>query len=115
MKTHINYQTIQHDGKPAFVLVPWEDFEKLRPHLEKARGTECGTPHEVVGAHILKGHSYIRAWREYIGLTQQALADRLEISQAAVAKLERPKARPRKATLKKVAGAMGISFEQLDV
>ena len=115
MKTHTNYQTIKVEGKPAFVLVPWADFEKLRPQLEKEKEAENGIPHEVVGAMLLHNHSSIRAWREHLGLTQQELANRLEVSQAAVAKLERPEARPRKATLKKVAAALGLSLEQLDV
>jgi transcriptional regulator with XRE-family HTH domain len=37
------------------------------------------------------------------------------VSQAAVAKLEKPDAKPRGATLKKVAEALGISPSQLDV
>jgi DNA-binding phage protein len=35
------------------------------------------------------------------------------MSQPAYAKLERPDARPRTATLRKVAKAMGLSLEQL--
>jgi len=39
----------------------------------------------------------------------------MSVSQAAVAKLEKPDAKPRSATLKKVAEALGISLSQLDV
>jgi hypothetical protein len=31
MKTHINYQTKDYQGNPAFVLVPWDDFKRIRP------------------------------------------------------------------------------------
>lgn len=31
MSAPTEYQAIFHDGKPAFVLVPPEDFERLRP------------------------------------------------------------------------------------
>jgi transcriptional regulator with XRE-family HTH domain len=37
------------------------------------------------------------------------------VSQAAVAKLEKPTAKPRRATLEKIAEAFGISIEYLDV
>jgi predicted transcriptional regulator len=37
------------------------------------------------------------------------------VSQAAVAKLEKPDARPRGSTIKKVADALGISPSQLEV
>ena len=57
----------------------------------------------------------IRAWRDHIGITQRELAVRIGVSQAAVAKLERPTAKPRRATLEKIAEALGISIENLDV
>lgn len=57
----------------------------------------------------------IRAWREHIGITQRELAARIGVSQAAVAKLEKPNARPRHATLEKIAEALGISIKYLDV
>jgi transcriptional regulator with XRE-family HTH domain len=56
----------------------------------------------------------IKAWREHIGITQGELARRMGVSQAAVAKLEKPDANPRDATLKKVAEALGISPAQLE-
>ena len=57
----------------------------------------------------------IRAWREHIGITQRELAARIGVSQAAVAKLEKPNAKPRRATLEKIAEALGISIDNLDV
>jgi len=47
-------------------------------------------------------------------LTQQELADKAQVTQPAIAKLERPGANPKKATLKKLAAAMGLSPEQLE-
>jgi ribosome-binding protein aMBF1 (putative translation factor) len=115
MKTLTEYQTIDFDGKPAFVLVPWEEFTRVRPLLEGDKARASGIPQEVVEAHILNDVPMIRAWREHIGITQAELATRMGVSQAAVAKLERPDAKPRSATLKKIAEALGISPTQLDV
>jgi transcriptional regulator with XRE-family HTH domain len=52
------------------------------------------------------------AWREHFGLTQADLAQRIGISQAAYAQMEHVK-QPRKATLEKVAAAMGLEVDQL--
>jgi ribosome-binding protein aMBF1 (putative translation factor) len=115
MKAHIDYQTIDYDGKHAFVLVPWEEFRRVQPLLEGDKSRVTGIPQAVVEAHVLRDVSMIRAWREHIGITQGELALRLGVSQAAVAKLEKPEAKPRGATLKKVAEALKISVAQLDL
>jgi len=115
MKAHTDYQTIEYHGKPAFVLVPWEDFKRVRPLLEGDKACAAGIPQAVVEAHVLNGVSMIRAWREHIGITQGELAERMKVSQAAIAKLEKPDANPRGTTLKKMAEALGISPVQLEV
>lgn len=114
MKTPTDYQTIDFHGKPAFVLVPWEEFKRVRPLLERDVRAN-GIPQEVVEAHVLRDIPLIKAWREYFSLTQGELADRMGVSQAAVAKWERPATKPRESTFKKLAKAMGISPTQLDL
>ncbi len=57
----------------------------------------------------------IRARREHIGITQRRLGARIGVSQTAVAKSEKPNARPRRATLEKIAEALGISIENIAV
>lgn len=113
MSAPTEYQTIEHCGHPAFVLVPWEDFNRIRPMLEAEKARSTGIPQSVVEAHVLRDIPLIKAWREELGLTQEELALRLGVSQTAVAKFERPKAHPRAATLKKIAAALGVTVEQL--
>jgi len=115
MKTHIDYQTIDYQGNPAFVLVPWDEFKRIRPLLDGDKIRSIGIPQAVVEAHLLRAIPMIRAWRDHIGITQRELAARIGVSQAAVAKLEKPTAKPRRATLEKIAEALGISIEILDV
>jgi len=74
---------------------------------------EVTLPHEVVKMSALGGMSLIRAWREHLGLTQEEVAGRMGITQPAYAKLEGGKARPRIATCKRLAAAMGVEWEQL--
>jgi len=73
---------------------------------------EVGTPLEVVRRHIEDGISKARAWREYLELSQQVVAERMGISQAALSQIENAE-RPRRATLVRLADALGISLEQL--
>ena len=108
-----NYQTIEFNGAPAFVLVPVEDFRKIQPLLANA-AAPGGIPHAVVKANIVEGKRLVRAWREHLGKTQGEVAAKAGISQPALAKIERPGARPRRATLQKIADAMGLTVEQIE-
>jgi hypothetical protein len=81
MKSHIDYQAIDYNGKSAFVLVPWEEFKRVRPLLEGDKALSTGIPQEVVEAYVLSNVPMIRAWREHIGITQGELAARMGVSQ----------------------------------
>jgi ribosome-binding protein aMBF1 (putative translation factor) len=69
-------------------------------------------PREVAWL-VKEGYSPIRAWREHVGVTQEELGRRLEVSAAAVAQMEARSARPRAATLKKIAAVLGLDWELL--
>ena len=115
MRAHTEYQKIEYNGKPAFVLVPYEEWRRIKPLLEAEKAGASGIPQEVVEAHVLQNDSIIKAWREYLGMTQSQLAERLGVSQAAVAKFENPDARLRASTLRKIGAALGLSDGQLRV
>ncbi|SHE95218.1 Helix-turn-helix [Microbulbifer donghaiensis] len=68
-------------------------------------------PNEVVGMVIEQNMTPMRAWREYLKLTQAEVAKRLNITQVAYAQLEASQ-RPRKPTLQRVSAALGITVEQ---
>ena len=107
MSALTDIQTIKGaDGQPAFVVVPYAEYMRRFAHEEGL------IPHEVVSATV-DGASPMKAWREYLGLTQASVAERLGVSQAAYAQTEAA-ARPRKATVARVAAALRITVEQLD-
>lgn len=110
MNTPTSHQIIEMNGRPAFVLVPYEDYLSL---TGEARDADQYIPHEVVEAHVLEGKSLVRAWREHLGLTQRQVAAKLGVSQSAFAQMERPGANPRPATLKRLAKALGLSLAQI--
>ena len=95
------------DGKPAFVVVPYAQFRRMKGGF--SQGT---VPNEVVNLAFERGMSPMAAWREHFRLTQAEVAARIGVTQAAYAQMERGK-QPRKATLDKVAQALGLEVEQL--
>lgn len=96
------------DGVPAFVVIPYSEYLKRNV-------IEGGTiPNEVMGAIIKGDFSPIKAWREYLHLTQAEVAARLDVSQAAFAQME-ASGKPHKSSLKRVAAALGLTMAQLDI
>jgi DNA-binding XRE family transcriptional regulator len=112
MSTHTDYQTIHHDGKPAFVLVPVAEFERIKPLLERDAISDV-IPQAIVEAHVLNDIPLIRAWREHLGLTQEELSAKAGMAQSALARLERGTSKPRTATFAALANAMGLTVTQL--
>ena len=101
-------QTIHDgDGKPAFVVLPYDLFMRRYVHNDGL------IPQSVLSARI-DGDSAIKAWRQYFGLSQAVMAEKLGISQPAFAQLENAK-RPRRQSMQKVATALKIGIEQLAI
>jgi len=108
MGTLIDVQIIEKDGKPAFAVIPYEEYLRLRPKDEVET-----IPHEVVGLVIKKRMNLVKAWRTHLRLTQREVAKRVGISQAALSQMEKSANELRTTTLEKLARALGISAEQL--
>jgi transcriptional regulator with XRE-family HTH domain len=72
-------------------------------------------PNAVAKLMLVGGLSPVKAWREHLGRTQGEVAQAMGISQSAFAQYEKPDAKLRKATREKIASALGLMPEQLDV
>ncbi|MEE4314166.1 MAG: helix-turn-helix transcriptional regulator [Desulfofustis sp.] len=108
MNIHTDIQIIHdHNGAPAFVVLPYADWVASRDRQENL------VPNEVVNLTFDHEWSPMRAWREHLGLTQAEVAARANMTQGAYAQMENS-AKPRLASLKKIAKAMGLTVEQLD-
>jgi len=109
------------DGQPAFVVLPYLEYVQLTGakapgRLADVRIPADGTiPHEVVELMTGNGWSSVRAWREYLGITQTEMAARLGIRQPSYAAMEAPGARPRRATSERIAAALGVQLTQIDL
>ncbi len=112
----MNEPTSQHqvikapDGTPLFAVVPWEEYAEI---FQGRPDEAVFIPQEVVELMHLEDKSLIRAWREHLGLSQREVAGRMGVSQPAYAKMESRDATPRVATLKKIAAALGVEWEQI--
>ena len=109
MNVHINHQVIEKNGVPLFVLVPYNEY------ISRYQDEKVYFPHEVVELHAIEGKSVIRAWREYKKISQREVAKRIGISQSAYSQMEKPDARLRNSTLEKIASALQIDLNQLQV
>ena len=119
-------QIIERNGKPEWAVLPYEEYLKLIEQAELLedirdfdemnaaikRGEEELIPAEVVNA-ILDGKSPIKVWREYRGLTQQQLADRIGISKPYLSQLETGKRTGTAEVLSAIAEALDVSLEQV--
>ena len=112
MSEPTNIQIIQQNGQPAFAVIPWTDYERL--NAKKNHWWGENTPHEVVTDVMVDGVPSVKAWRLFLGLTQQQVANGAGIKQSALARLEKNNHTPKPSTMQKIAIALGISVEQLE-
>lgn len=114
MNIPANHQVITHQGVPVAVVVPYEEYIAAFIDMAGQEVKKPTVPHEVASRVLKEQISPIRAWREYLGLTQAEVAARMEVSQSAFAQLEAPEGKPRMSTLKKVSTALEVTLDQLN-
>ena len=112
MATLTSVQIIEQGGKPAFAVIPYADYLAAFGHAISPPKVDDTVPHEVMRYILREDYSLARAWREYLGLTQDEVATKMGITQSALAQIE-TSSKPRKATRQKLALALGINVEQL--
>ena len=119
-------QTINRDGKPEYVVLPWAEYQALLEAAEDAidgalldafrqklaTGQEETIPATIVDM-LLAGANPIKLWREYRGLTQDALANRAGISKAYLCQIETGKREGAIKTLRAIATALGVTVDEL--
>ncbi|NCV32043.1 MAG: XRE family transcriptional regulator [Betaproteobacteria bacterium] len=119
-------QTINRDGKPEYVVLPWAEYQALLEAAEDAidgalldafrqklaTGQEETIPATIVDM-LLAGANPIKVWREYRGLTQDALANQAGISKAYLCQIETGKRAGAIKTLRAIATALGVTVDEL--
>lgn len=108
MNKPINFQTINGaDGRPAFVVVPYDEFVS---RFEHAGDT---VPDAVINLAFGYEMTPAKAWRTHLRLTQEEVAQRMGTSQSAYAQVEASK-NLRKGSRARIAAGLGISVAQLN-
>ena len=116
-------QIIEHNGKPAFAVVPIELWERVRENIEEADDVAAYVravakddgftiPAAVMRAELGGSHP-LRAWREHRGMTLQAVADAAGVSKPYVSQIEGGKRTGTAATLKKLAIVLRVPLDAL--
>lgn len=122
----MNIQTINRDGKPEYVVLLWADYQALLEAAEDAidsalvdsfkkklaSGEDETVPATVADA-LLAGTHPVKVWREYRGLTQDALAALSGISKAYLCQIETGKRKGAVKTLRALAASLGVSIDDL--
>jgi len=121
-----NIQLIERDGKPEWAVLPYDEYLKLLEQAEMLEdirdydaakaalenGEDELIPAEVVFA-ILDGANPIKIWREYRGLTQQQLADKVKISKPYISQIETGKRTGTTEILSAIAKALDVSLDEV--
>ena len=118
----MNLETIEKDGI-KFAVVPIEQYEQLVEDAQmfvdirdfrEAKATDEETfPGEVIDRMILEEENPIKVYREYRGLTQQQLAEKVGIRRAYVAEIETGRKSGSVKTLKAIAQALGVDLDDI--
>lgn len=116
----MNAQIIEMDGRPAFAVVPMDEWTALLARLEdlqdiadaKAAAGEETLPLEFVERRLAGVHP-LKLWREHRGLTLQALADRAGCTRQMLSMIERGKTVPSVDLLARLATALGCDMDDL--
>ena len=66
MSAHTETQIITANGKPAFAVIPIDEFEAIKPALEKHRALRNGVTNAVAKRIMLDDVTPARAWRDII-------------------------------------------------
>ena len=110
MNTPTNHQIIKNaNGTPAFVVLPYEEYRQIFHPID----SETGVPSEVVNLAFDNNYSALRAWREYLCLTQEEVAKKLGISQSAYCQQEKNETLSQDFR-ERVASVLNLNPEQLN-
>ena len=108
MREHIKHTIIYQKEHPAFVVIPYEEYQTLFDLDE-----EVEIPHEVVKLTVKYHCNLIGAWRRYRALSQSEFAKKMGVTQGAISQIEKSD-RPHKSTIESAAHALDCQIAQLN-
>jgi len=120
-------QIILKDGQPEYAVVPIETYQRLLDLAEDrederaydeamsalARGEDEILPGDFAQRLLSGNENRLQLWREYRGLTQEALAQAVGTSKSYIAQIEAGKKPGAVAVLKRLAAALQVDLNDL--
>lgn len=118
----IHPQIISDKGEPAFVVLPYAEYELIIQTLENIEDIEAieiasentseRFPLELV-EKIASGENAIKVFRDYRGLSQVELANRAGVSRQYMSQIESGERIGTARLLKKIATALSIDLDDI--
>jgi len=122
----MSVQILSRDGRPAFAVLPIEEYRRLVDLAEDVRdaavladfarelafGREETFPAEVAD-RLLAGENPVRVLRGHRGLTLQQVADACGVTNSHISQIERGRRSMSAALLKKMAAVFGVDADVL--
>jgi DNA-binding XRE family transcriptional regulator len=120
-------QIIKKDGTPEYAVVPITEYNELREKAallddtaafdramkELADGDDELIPAEVAKRLLVCDDSPLKVWREFRGLTQDALGDAVGMSQPQIAALETGNRQGTVEVWKNLSAFLGLDIDDL--
>ena len=113
-------QIIELNGVPAFAVVPVAEWNALLARLEEVQDiADARAAHDSesfpaeFADRLLSGESPLRVWRDYRGLTLQALAEACGVTRQMLSMIEHGKAKPSADLLGRLAETLGCDMDDL--
>lgn len=119
-------QVIERDGKPEWAVLPYDvyvqlveeaemlqdirDYDNVKTAIEQ--GKEELIPGEIAFA-LLDGENPIKVWREYRGMTQQQLAEKVDISTPYLSQIETGKRTGTSEILLAIARVLEVTLDDI--
>jgi len=118
-------QIIEHDGTPEYAVIPFSEWQQMVDRLEElediadarqvsaaiAAGEETFS-HEF-SKRLVSGESPLKVWREYRGLTLDALGKLCGVSASAISQIETGKRSPSVELLANLSRALCCDMDDL--
>lgn len=122
----MNVHILEHNGIPAFAVLPIDEFNRLIEPLEDAEdaatlerlaadvasGDEKTYPHEVIQA-LVDGVHPVKVFREYRNMTPAQLASACNVTPAHIYQIESGKRSMSVDVLRKMAQSLDVDADML--
>lgn len=114
-------QIIYQDGKPAFAVLPWEDYVVLTGEAELSDEAVFDIAKDAKDEHmpvavvdrLLAGENPVKVFREFRNLTQKELAGKVGLSTLYISQIETANRRGSARVLRNIADALRVDLDEL--